>query len=848
MGNPDPIVSAAQKLSAVRRGYWIDGPAGAKDELKSWSMELDDYLELVWKVERSAPSSAVAIQWLRRLYYSTPLKGAGGNFDNILKTDLSRLGAPVTTRDVPQSILDLLVRVKNLCIPWEQRPENQLIDISHVLVLLDYRLNGANDNYRRLNKAPLLKNNVGSMLSWAADLASVWLEFNQTRRVEKPDETREFSSDAHQWFNAALKKRASRNDLLGDFDGVILFHQELPKSKTPISDLLATYYQQGHSTETESRVADRFALFCTRATPVIPYSIDSSEKVSLTSTSKEELKKIIEEAATFLLAVSVKKPKTGVMKAITGLGSLGEVEDEYLTSRWSSEAMNLLVDNFFEFLSKELDNKFYTWPTDSFDKVNYSGYQGTIEFDSKGFPLLDDLEAIAQYFLNWKTPNKELRMKDRLLMPLRLTDPQGAEAVLVEGAHPGTTRIRVERFVRLDEITPAPLNEDIHADLLYLEADMNPDRQSKKYKIIMINQEDSTITILGLPVLNGPSRWKIVRCPRIVLIDPWGGRIGGDVATLVDGSDRPAVKLDLPSFIENGILSEITSNFDTIRLFSDTPLSFSKRQSQMYLITGVDPVQPIVYLDEKPSLLGSKSRWQIPVGALDEILPSHYPMTPQDVGCDHYDGRAFVVFDGKVQSAIRCSSYTSTVWNLKSATKEEEAFRSSVTGNGILYFQSSLSLNAFRNFSLMIYDSVDSTGKPIDQVHDAQFFFKNVSANRQTPPGDDKPFGDRDWDGKTQIRFHYGLPKGIKTGSAGCLVSPEYYDLRSMLVQLYNDQRAALGLEVNGEIAGIGSSSTHTASEMLWQNKQSAGLPDRWSGRLRGLLVLVRPSQREIIS
>lgn len=719
------VGSAAVKLCAQRRGYWIDGPAGGQEELKAWTIDLADFLELVWKVEKAASSPAEAAQWLRRLYYSTPLGKAGPGFDTFLHTDPSRFGRPVTTRDVPQSVLDLLVRVKTVRIPWEQRPENQQVDISHVLVLLDYHLNGPGTLGKVMNTGRL-RNNVESMVSWAGDFGSAWLGFNKIRRANKPNEDLPFSSEAESWLNSAIADRVSKSDLLGDLDAVVLSHQELPKSKTPISDLLATYYQPGHSTASEPRVADRIPLFCTRASPDIPHAIAGSGEVSLSSEAGQKIYDIFEEAGTLLLSRSEGRVAQGIILIATGRGSLGPVGDEYLSSLWSQQAMRLIADNFYNFLWKELRGVAQAWPADPPDSVPYYGYQGSIELGFDGLPLLSDLEAMSQYFLNWKTPNHALRIKDekpdktlvdRTLKPLRLSDPQGTEATIVSGAHPGTTRIRVERFVGLDEVIATPPNVEVQADLLYLAADTNAARPSKKYKILIVDQENSTLTILGEPIFTGISEWRVIRCPRIVLIDPWAARVGGNAAVAVPNFNRPAIKLDLSGSSENEVFSKINSNFDTIYFASELPeLAPSEmRRANLYLIVGVDPNNPIIYLDKQPTLPVMGSPWILPVGALTtvELLP--YQLEPQDDGCDHYNGRAFIVFDGKIQGTICCSSYTST--------RAKDQKRASITGNELLLFQSWLSSKDSRNFSLMIYDSLDSTGKPIDIIRKAAFYF-----------------------------------------------------------------------------------------------------------------------------
>lgn len=455
---------------------------------------------------------------------------------------------------------------------------------------------------------------------------------------------------------------------------------------------------------------------------------------------------------------------------------------------------------------------------------------------------------MSQYFLNWKTPNHALRIKDekpdktlvdRTLKPLRLSDPQGTEATIVSGAHPGTTRIRVERFVGLDEVIATPPNVEVQADLLYLAADTNAARPSKKYKILIVDQENSTLTILGEPIFTGISEWRVIRCPRIVLIDPWAARVGGNAAVAVPNFNRPAIKLDLSGSSENEVFSKINSNFDTIYFASELPeLAPSEmRRANLYLIVGVDPNNPIIYLDKQPTLPVMGSPWILPVGALTtvELLP--YQLEPQDDGCDHYNGRAFIVFDGKIQGTICCSSYTST--------RAKDQKRASITGNELLLFQSWLSSKDSRNFSLMIYDSLDSTGKPIDIIRKAAFYFWDVTANRH-PTTTPFPITEPDTDGKSQIRFHYGRSTGRGTGSEGCLVSPEYYNLRSTLAQLYNDHRRDLGLTPDNDITEIGGSRNHDTSTALWNQKTQANLPDHWSGRLRGLLVLVRPSQKRI--
>ena len=815
-------LSAARKLVDPHGVLWADGPVCGPGEAKAWDMDLADLLELVETVEHVAPDTATAAQWLRRMFYSRPLGGAGGGFDTFIATDRRRAAFPMTVRDIPQSVLDALVRVGSIRVPGAAPPFDK-VEVSHVFVLLDLRMNGPSPQGRQFDDfAPDIT--LADILSYAGDMASAWTAYQDRYEVARraagsiwsePTATAADLATPLAWLEIGIRGRAAIDDLLGDMDAVVIADRPLPAGPSPIAQALKNYYTVGVSSDFASaRVDDRFPQWVTRTRKAIPFE-DVGGVIRLTADARPWAEDQIYWGTFALLArhrnyLALSKPRLAL-----AANSL----DNELKQPWHAAMRRELADRFITFVEDGLAGRAVSWPTGVVRTVPYPGYDWSPSppFPPASVPMLDDIEAIAQFHLNWKQSHLDLRA-DPKFTPLRLRDPAGEGATIAAGGGGGSTRIQLGGHVRLGDVVHAPTGE--HADLLWLEGDTA--RASRTYRIVAVDRADRLVTVEGVPNLAAPSAWRVVRRPRLVLFDPFGARMAGAMAQgmFPDGW----IVLDgAPDF------DRIRANFDVVLLWDDID-----RPSRAYRIVEVHPTEPRVRLDDVPNL-PVDSRWQIPGGVAWVVNPLALALAPSSQGCDAYDGLLFVVHQDAVNGQpVPFSSYASAV------NAPDPVFGSSITGNAQYVVRSLRSPDSSaRNYEFAVTDPDKIAA---DAVSAAAFFGSGVTALRQPPGPLSRYEAPLDSDGKTAIRIHIGNATGSISGSTGDLVSPEFPSLRTQLISLHQAERALLGLPPDPDLATVAAATTQAQSVGLYEAGAIGN--QQWNDRIRAELILLRPDLR----
>jgi hypothetical protein len=364
-------------------------------------------------------------------------------------------------------------------------------------------------------------------------------------------------------------------------------------------------------------------------------------------------------------------------------------------------------------------------------------------------------------------------------------------------------------------------------DTLFLEGDTV--RPTRLYRITSVNAAASTVTVDGNPVLSGPtSAWTIHQRPVLVLIDGFGPRLRGFRAT-ISSNDARVLVLD-----GNPDLRKVNTNFDTLYLSADAA---SARRT--YRITAVNNTARTVTLDGEPALADGSSPWAISSGISGELPPLAYtlgphnpPGAPSPRGNDHYDGTVFVIHRNTVHRQVRFSSYTSRNYAAGAQSL------SSVRGNRRYQLSSFRSNQGFRNYCFKVTDP----DAGYDGVQEARFYFSTpVTEDRAIPPQEPQGAGP----GKTEIRVHLGsanLPAG-GSGSAGCLVSPLFFDLRRELIARFQAD-SPTGPDTDVQKADV---LTRPLSEQLLNGAILGGLSaNRWNGKITGTLWLIRPDERPL--
>lgn len=362
-------------------------------------------------------------------------------------------------------------------------------------------------------------------------------------------------------------------------------------------------------------------------------------------------------------------------------------------------------------------------------------------------------------------------------------------------------------------------------------------------------------------------------------------------------------------------LNDINGGFDTIYLPTDTEIG-TDRPGAAYQIVAVDEVARQVTVVGSPDLEGGSSPWEIPAGVsgvpprLQYRLELPAPALRQSRGFDHYDGALFIVHRSQIVGQLfRWSSFTSrdygpwptpvlAPWpNLPPPGAWQQSL-SSIRGNARYVYSSYLSGSAFKNYSLAVIDIVrgpDAGGNGLepapphrihapggaarDRVAEARFYFGTPSPPADAALGDN--LDPRVWKddavlpppptaGKGRIRLHQGNVNGTAqipgSGSAGCLVSTQYVDMRTELVRLYEAEFK----EFYGPDPGLPQNSPPPSDaevHKLIQHAQTLGgsmnlyngtlpapnagvtlLEADWDDKLAGTLWLIRPDERPVSS
>lgn len=439
------------------------------------------------------------------------------------------------------------------------------------------------------------------------------------------------------------------------------------------------------------------------------------------------------------------------------------------------------------------------------------------EFDDRDWRNIFQLEAVVEFFANfddpWASGAVPRNPGDPHYNTLDFLDPAGTAA---------TVAGNVATLDGNPDLTGVTVNHDV------IVLDSDTARASRTYRITAVDDATNTVTLDAAPALTGASStWRIRLRPVIVIIDPFGGRLGGDRATAAAN----VVTLDDPV----PDLSKVNPNFDTIYLPSDTA-----RPSRTYRIINANDAAHTVTLDANPNLDGGASAWSIQAGIGGELPALAYNLGPGGGrGYDHFDGITFIAKNGELQGRFRWTSYTSRNYPAGSQ------LLSSLRGNQLYDVSSYWSGKAFRNYSFKVTDR----GAAYDGVREARFYFSTPVTPDNAPAGQDPNGG-----GKTLIRLHYSRfnNPGGGASSAGCLVSPMFEGFRTRMIELYQDDFRAVNGANDPEVQKL-RGRNHAQSETLWNNTQNGvgGAANQltagnWNDRLRSSLWVIRPDERPL--
>lgn len=450
------------------------------------------------------------------------------------------------------------------------------------------------------------------------------------------------------------------------------------------------------------------------------------------------------------------------------------------------------------------------------------------EFNDHDWRNVFQLEAVCELYANFRDPRRGGEV------PLAPTEPsfRTVDLLAMEGtaAVPAGAHLTFVNPPDLEQIWPGE-------DLIMLDEDTA--RPGRTYRITDVDIAGGVVTLDGAPNIGvaGSTGWRIQCRPLLVLIDAFGPRLAGNAATVTATSPEIHVRLDAP-------VAEVAKinkhGFDTIFFHDDTA---AHRPPRTYGVVDVVAGTSTIVLADRPTLPAAGSAWRLSAGVAGQLPAMAYNlMVNVAQGTDHYDGLMVVVYDGQIRSRHRFSSYTSHNYPVGPPPNQS---RSSLRGNDRYFLTGYRSGDAYKNFSLKVVDRGSMTFTPAgwafgyDGVRENRFYFEEIVTEDSTVG---VPIGGGA--GKTEIRIHRGNLGGAGTGSAGCIVSPAYFELRRELVDIARTEHNALtpGLAFPAGLNQIGAALTAAANTAAY-NALGAAV---WNDRLRAQLWVIRPSERPI--
>ena len=454
-----------------------------------------------------------------------------------------------------------------------------------------------------------------------------------------------------------------------------------------------------------------------------------------------------------------------------------------------------------------------------------------VEFDNLDAKNIFQLEAVAEFYANfddpWKPGATPLTPSDQAYITVDFLDLAGTNATVTPAGNvvqldgqPDLNRIR--RYYNFDT-GKWEIKDTIRLGATwYSITDFTYDTTTNTY----------TVTVgVSASLGGGPWEWQIKLRPTLLIIDCFGPRAG------LRGTSASVGGLNTLTLEGPPDLSTLNPNFDTIYLPLDTA-----RPSSTYRITAVVDVKAgTIMLDGNPTFGSGSSTWYIQAGIGGALQPMIITPGPGGTkGYDHYDGTLFVIQSGKVYTSIRWTSYTSRT------NDPNSDHGSSLRGNAkydFMSFRSADSQN--RNYCFRVID----VAQTYDGVRNARKYFATpVADDSATPPAEPTDPGP----GKTLVRLHTGGAASGGSGSQGCLVASNFFELRNSLIRLYQQEykllhgpgtfdpevNKASGLEAQCKTLWAGGDALpNAANKLLHQN---------WNNKIVGALWVIRPDERPL--
>ena len=335
------------------KAEWPKGPT--VNYRNDHGVPVSRYAGWLLKVESSpalSGSSAMQVaQRIRRLYFSKfteRLKpGVGTNADKMINEVTPYADPPLTTEHVDQATLNGLYGTSTIVTA-----RGVAVDVGHLWIPIDLALANA-DVQADFGEVFPLDSILEALVSWAGDIGAVANTWSQ-EVMQLPEASRTEAAKKQKMIDL-VSGRASRDDLLGDMDGVILarYWDRVFGAPDPlvISAEFLTYYRDDAMPQAQAKLlanpnsARRFHHFLGVADPSLPANGKGSSPLQVSVVRADlaaALKPIVSNAADDLVGFWYSAPN-----AIEAAGS---------------SHFDKLCENVAKFLEAGLATGIADWP------------------------------------------------------------------------------------------------------------------------------------------------------------------------------------------------------------------------------------------------------------------------------------------------------------------------------------------------------------------------------------------------------------------------------------------------------------------------------------------------------
>jgi len=249
----------AANTAGEAKAQWDKGPTVPYKTTRGVSVA--DYVSWIKAAEDSATwknqSSKQLVQRIRRVIYSdlvdkTTIGQTGTLADGLVKKVIDQTAPPLTTDHVTIDVLNGLYGTDTI-----RTASGREVDISHLWIPADAMLNGTTFGLNDLTNTATIP-----LVTWAGDLGSAVRNFIQAIKRGSPT-----TAQKTDLMIASLQQEALKEDLLGDFDAVVLSTWLKSLDTFVLSQEIERYYKDDDNPqavvklETHPKSARRFHWF-----------------------------------------------------------------------------------------------------------------------------------------------------------------------------------------------------------------------------------------------------------------------------------------------------------------------------------------------------------------------------------------------------------------------------------------------------------------------------------------------------------------------------------------------------------------------------------------------------------